>query len=708
MDTETSNYSNIAERIKAYYPECEITQQKDVLVIQLPLGWLEIKGLHAKFFIFGEPFDELDCENEDELYERIESFLLALREEEKKCNPIFKRAIQNAEKRCRWVLKAGGAAFLVCALTYYLFDLSNGILLIGILMPIAAVLLMRFVRLCSFRRDWVCPYCGAKLPLETKEWIPQLKAVVFCTECKKGLLDRSLAEQLKQEIFSENEEEPPAAEAENIHTELTKQGKWCVCTVCGTLLLIFALFLVMPTVSFMGEVPAVLTAANIATLLCVAAAGAALIVCHSPENAEGETPQIAVREHRMIAAIGIAICLVSLCIIFVSFVLPQDVVLAIGLFAFVGLGLLLLGVWMLLARKNRSLKIYNSHLAYTTSFGRTRDIQIANIASVRITANDAIHFLSQDGKKLFSIETNMIGADQVLDWIAEQKFSISATKTLERRAEQSAKNSVVSWHEEYRTPLHEHMKAIRIGLVLVILLLAVGCVVPLALYLFADLKISHAIYLTAIFPLPMILYCIVFAPVLLMGDWPAGATDEWKSMHVKFPLMPILILDLLIFMQVVHFWESNILQIVDFGRFFILEAGITAVLIALFWIRTPKRLHTEGFVMMILSLVMLGFVVTYGGNLAISKPVEHYPAVVVDRREPSAENEDAERTLTVQLDDGTEAELNVSERLYDLEEAGVDFVVCQKKNFLGIRMVRLHLPEGTDISALPKTESTTQ
>lgn len=111
--------------------------------------------------------------------------------------------------------------------------------------------------------------------------------------------------------------------------------------------------------------------------------------------------------------------------------------------------------------------------------------------------------------------------------------------------------------------------------------------------------------------------------------------------------------------------------------------------------------------MMILSLIMPGFVVGYGSSLAISKPVKHYPAVVVDRYAPAKDNKDTDQTLTILLDDGTTAKLNVSKREYDLEETGVELVVCQKENFLGIRMARLHLPDGTDLSTLPETDNTT-
>lgn len=697
MDTSINSYEEIAKRITVYYPECEISQPGEVLVIELPMGELEVRGLHLSAFAFGEHFDELDFQNEDELYGAIESYILAMKNEEKKCNPTFITAQKNAEKCCRWVLYAGGAAFLLLVLGYYLFDLSKLVLIIALLMPFASVFSMRFVRLKSFQRDWICPHCEAKLPLETKEWIPQLKPVSRCPECRKGMLDKSLMEQLKHEILSEDGEETQKEKTDAIHAEKPKRGGKRACTVWSILLLVFALIFGRLMFVDIEQVAPVITAVNAITLLLTAAAGAALLRCSSAEQESSRAPKIAVCEQKWLPAVGVTIGILGLLFQFISFALSGIENASLGEvvpFAVLGLSFIGLSVWMLLARKNRALLIYDSRLVYITSFGRRRDVELTQIAMVHMTANKSIRFLDQAGKKLFSVETNMAGADQMIDWVVDRNFSISTTKTLEKQVEQSINaKSVVSWREEDRTPLHDYLGAIRIGLALVILLFAAGCTIPFLLYLFADIKMSHTIYLTAISPLPIVLYYIVFTPVFHVGDYPAGATNEWKSMHIKFPLLIVLILDVLAFAQVFYFWESNMLQIVDFGRFFILAAAFAAVLIVLLWIRTPKRLRKGDFYMMFLSLVMSAFVMAYGGNLAISKPLEHYPAVVVDRRGPTAENEDIDRTLTILLNDGTTAELNVSKVLYDMEKEGTKFVVCQRENFLGIRMVRLHLPK---------------
>lgn len=711
MNISSEHLNEIAERLRTNYPECEITQSENTMVIRLPMGSVQISGNQISFFIVDALLDEIEPDNMEDLYAEVESFILLLRDEEQKCTPTFATANTNAAKRCQRGLYVASALEMLMLFAYLLFDLSWIFLGAALLLPLAAVIPIRFIRLYSFHRDWICPHCGATLPLKTKEWIPQLKQMSNCPQCGELLLDKVLVEQLKEELSSENEEIEEPELISECKSEFPKRGGKRICTVCGILLLILTLFFgALMFVDIEQTAPAV-TALNIMTLLATAIVSVVLMRCHTPEWESAGTPKIVVCEQKWLPVVGILMGILGLVFLAISFFLSAEIHVSlwgVALFAALGLLILWVGAWMLLARKNRALYIYHSSLVYVTSFGRKREFKCTQISNVRLTAADSIQFLNENGKKLFSIETNMVGADGVLEWIATQTFSVDTTKMLEKKVEQSTNvESTVSWREEYHTPLHNHLGAIRIGLVFVLLMFAAGCIVPFLLYLSTDFKISHAIYLTTFSSLPMLLYYIAFAPVLLLTDRPKGATDEWNSMHIKFPSGMVVLLALLNLCQVYYFWESNVLQIADTGRFVFLVMGVAAVLIALFWVRTPKRVRKgEAFSMAMLSLVALSFALAYGGNLAVSGSVEHYPAVVVERSKPTVEDEDAKRTLTILLDDGTTAELNVTERLYELEEAGTEFVVCQKESFLGIRMVRLHLPEGTDVSTLPQTDGT--
>lgn len=702
MSTKTKILKETAQRLKANYPQYEIVQTVDSLVVNLPLGKIEVTGSHLTVYLLGEMFDEMDFKNSDELYEGIEQFILMLQEEEKDCNPTFTGAIKNAQKRFRRGLYIAAAVVALMMVLSGVFEMPGLFVLTVVLVPLLALIPMRIACKNSFKRDWVCPHCGAKLPMKAK-LIPWAQPVPSCPQCGQSLLDKEMVEKLKEEVFSEDENEE--SEEFSYETEIPKRGGKKFCKVSGIVLIVYALLLGI--IGFLGvENPDFLaTVINAVTLLTVAAMGAALIFCHEPETENVSTPKIVVRERKLVQGVGIAAGIIGLVLVFMSVAGSAVEPVPIGsitLLSVAGIFLVVLGAWMCLARKNRAVYIYSSAVTYVSSFGRKREIECAQIASVKVSASGTIKFLNQAGKKLFSIENNMLGAEGAIDWIDRQKFPINTTKTFEKQVQKSQNEGVLSWHEEDRTPMHNHLKAIRAGLVIVMLLFAAGIIVPILLYICTDIKITHEIYMICFSPLPLVLYYLIFAPVLT-PDYPEGATEEWKAMHVKFPVTPASAISLLAGAEVYYFWESVIFQVADSGRFILFVAVVAAVLIALFYVRTPKRLRSEdGFVVIILSLLMISLMITYGLNLAISRPAEHYPAVVVERIDSTSTYHSTDKALTVLLDDGKEVDLNVIDQVYNLEKSGVEFVVCQKENFLGIRTVRLHLPEGTDLSELLK------
>ena len=101
--------------------------------------------------------------------------------------------------------------------------------------------------------------------------------------------------------------------------------------------------------------------------------------------------------------------------------------------------------------------------------------------------------------------------------------------------------------------------------------------------------------------------------------------------------------------------------------------------------------------MFLLALFCLieGYALAYGGNLALCGPARHYPAQVLERFQ-QADDGDTAYYLELRLDDGTQAQVQVSETVYRLEAEGTEFLVCQLESPLGIRMVDLHLPEAAE------------
>ncbi len=696
-------------RLKLQHSRYEMTFSGDTLTITLLYGKVEVNCEGAKLYANGKLYDQFSSDevgNPDDLYELIEAFLIQFQQlGMENGNETYVAANRKASRWGTWALLSafGMSIGCLCAL---LLTKSLIYAVPFFLCPIAGYLYLRVMRQKAFRKYWICPECEKPLPLDKKEHFPRMEYVSQCPNCGYVLEKAPKMEPIQLDTDALPKQLEPA-------DDLPAPSKKWPCFLTGGITTAIALFL-FPLLFVADEPldPAGVTVA-VVLLLVLLGFGLALLLCHHTEPEQWQQPVVVLRERKAVVVGGVIEWLMGFVCMLMAIICagtpPFDAVFTFFL-ALVGVPLTLLGIWMLLARRNRTLFVFRDNsIMYISSWGRVRNFEPGQVASVRMTVNQSMHLLDRNGKKLASVETNMQGASRFAEWIESVDLAATLTPTMEQKVVREAeKGSIVQWREEYRTPMHDHLDAIRIGLVLVMLLFVAGNIVPLLLYLFTDLKISHAIYLTAFCPLPMVLYYITFAPVFLVGDRPAGATDEWRSMHIKFPMMLVLNLDLLTTAQIYYFWEKRILQIVDSGRFLLLWGGLTAVLIALCWKRTSKRMRAqEDFSMMILSLVMLGFVISYGSNLAISRPVEHYPAVVVDRQAPTEEDEDLDRTLTVLLNDGTTTEMNVSKRLYDLEEAGVEFVVCQKDNFFGIRMARLHLPAGTDMSTLPEIDDTT-
>lgn len=704
----STSIQQLEQRLKNNYQNCTISYSNDTMEVKMPLGEVHIKGRSISFFIANKLLEKVEVNNDDEVYEEIESFIIFLQGAEEECNLIFNTANKNAQKRSRPIFYTAAVLITLAILGNYLFDLSYLLLIVIPLITAAMFVSLRFVRLHSFHQDWVCPHCGKKLPINSKEWNPQLKYVSQCPDCGASLTDKTLINNLEQELLADAEEidEEDILSFEPKHP---KSGGKTACIISCVLLIVFTvLSFFLMFVDIEKEAPAAIVI-NVITILSMGVLSFMLLIRPKLQEKFLTSSRIVVRERGFISGLGVCCWIVGLVFIIFSFSTSMEIpanLFEISFLALIGLFSVFMGVWMLLARKNRALYILDSSILYITSFGKMREIEISQIDSVRLTSSGSIHFLDNNKKKLFSVENNMLGASHVLDWVSKKNIPQNATKALEKQLKQTEMaESTISWKEEYRTPLHEHLGIIRLGMIFTVLVFAVGCIAPFVIYLLTDMKISHAIYLTAFAPVPMLLYYLAFAPVLLLDDKPEKATEEWKSNHIKFPTTIVTLLALLIATQVRCFWADHIVQIIDKERFYLLSAGIAATIIVLFLVRTPKRLRNgEGLFVMSLNIIMLSYVMFYGGNLAISTPVQHYPLTVVDRSEPAAEDDEEEGyTLTILLDDGSTETLKVGEQLYEMEKVGAEFVVCQKQNFLGIRMARLHLPEGTDIATLPST-----
>lgn len=287
----------------------------------------------------------------------------------------------------------------------------------------------------------------------------------------------------------------------------------------------------------------------------------------------------------------------------------------------------------------------------------------------------------------------MRGVDKLADWVESREIPLEITKLKEQQIQQEEGiEPVIQWREEYTTRLHSHLKEIRLGKRLVLALFWAGSIIPLFFFIAGALKFSQTIYLMAASPLPLIVYYLAFAPVLTLNGKQKGATAEWQAHHIRISL-PLVLLPALWLMSVFHYGLEQVLIMEEKWYTLAFWFGLGAIFIIAFVLRTPKRLRGEGLFMISLSLLLVAEPMVYAGNFALCGEETHYPAKVLERNIEQDDDDDSlEYFLTVQLDDGTAFEFPVTEELYEMEESGTEFVVCQRENPLGVRMLDLHLP----------------
>lgn len=262
---------------------------------------------------------------------------------------------------------------------------------------------------------------------------------------------------------------------------------------------------------------------------------------------------------------------------------------------------------------------------------------------------------------------------------------------LTKQADQE--ESTVQWREEYRTHWHDHIKDIRVGMWIVIMFFAVGVLAPVPLYLLGT-KFTTIMKIGALAPIPFLVFCLVFAPVLLFDDQPKNATPEWNSMHIKMPVILVILIGLLYIGQVHFLWDGWILQEADVNWSWLTRVlTIAMVLTVLLILRTPKRTRLNaGFFMAIIgffSAVGLHYCV----NAALVSPALHYPAVIVDSHanDPDVDGDNYE--LTIVMNNGKETTLVVTEKTYKMAMNGEPLEICHRESPFGVILLDIHVPQ---------------
>lgn len=692
---QENELKNVYERLKSQYPRYQLAFSGDTLTLNRLYCKIEVNRSGAKLYVNGNLYDQFtseDVDDSDDLYELIEAFLLDIQHAGmKQGNETYIAATKQAAKM--------GSLFLilttlcVTAIMIGLIATNNPWLFLSVfLLPAASLVVLKLIRKRIFQRYWICPACGQPLPMGAGSRFCEMDYEPQCPHCAHVL-------EQPPELASIQTEYAPSKPLEQAHDLPTPGTKW-PCLLTGGITIAFALLL-LPLI-FIPDGNEPLDMAGVWTgvvlLLLLLGFGLMLLFCRHKEPEEIQQPIVVVRERKMVAVLGIIQWVLSLVMMLTAVIVagtpPFDAACTFVIIL-IGLPFMLLGVWMLLAGRNRSLFVFRDNsILYISSWGRKREFATGQVASVRLTANRSIHLLNKDGKKLASIETNMRGIPRFAEWLESTNLVATLTPTMEKQTKQAdQQEGTVQWREEYRTRWHDHIKGIRVGMWIVIVFFAVGVFAPVPLYLLGA-KFTTVMKIGAVAPIPFLIFCLVFAPVLLFGDRPQNATSEWNAMHIKVPLIPVLLIGLIYFWQVNHLWGGLILQEADTGFGWLARVlAIGVVLTVLLILRTPKRMRLGAGLFMGLVGIIIAFGLHYCINAALIGSAQHYPAVIVDSHADDPDVDDDDYKLTIVLDNGEETELVVPEKIFEIAMNGEPLEVCHRESPLGVILLDIHVPQ---------------
>lgn len=186
--------------------------------------------------------------------------------------------------------------------------------------------------------------------------------------------------------------------------DLPVQGSKLPCIICGSFTIAFSLILLPLIFVSDGNEPLDMVGVwtGVGMLLYLLGFGLALLLCRHAEREETQQPVVIVRERMVVTVLGVIVWVLGFVLTIMGVIVAGTPPFAPDVTAFVaipGVLLFLLGIWMLLAGRNRSLFVFQDNsILYISSWGRKRKFAPGQVASVRLTANRSIHLLNSEGK----------------------------------------------------------------------------------------------------------------------------------------------------------------------------------------------------------------------------------------------------------------------------------------------------------------------
>ena len=692
---QENELKKLYERLKAQYPQYQLEFSGDSLTLNRLYCKIEVNCSGAKLYVNGNLYDQFtseDVDDSDDLYELIEAFLWDLQQAGMKRGnePYITATKQAAKMGSRFLI---GTAMCFTILMIGLITANSPWLLLPVFfLPMLSLFILKQMRKKIFKRCWICPVCGQPLPMGGKGNRCEMTYVSQCPHCAHVLE--------QQPEFEAFQMECTASKPLEATYDLPIPGSKLPSIICGSFTIAFSLLLLPLMFITDGQESLDWTGVSLGVgiLLALIGFGIVLLLCHHREREDMKAPVVIVRERKVVTILGVIFWGLGFILLLMGVIVAGTPPFEAEVTAFVaipGVLFFLMGVWMILAGRNRVLFVFRDNsILYISSWGRKRKFVSGQVTSVRLTANRSIHLLNREGKKLASIETNMLGIPRFAEWLESTNLDATLTPTMEKQTKQEEQQErTVQWRAEYHTRWHDHIKGIRVGLWVVIGLFAIGVLIPIPLYIFADVKFTTVMKIGVLAPIPFLLFCLVFAPVLSFGDRPQNATPEWRAMHIHVPLIICLLIGYTYFWQISDIWGNVVLRELDGNWGWLIRIlSITIVLIVLQVLRSPKRNRVGAGLYMGVVGLSIACGLHYCVNAAFIGPAHHYPAIIVDSHAEDPDVDDDDYKLTIVMDNGKETDLVVTEKVYKMAMNGESLEICQRESPFGVVFWGIHLP----------------
>ncbi len=403
---QENELQKLYERLKAQYPQYQLDFSGDSLTLNRLYCKVEVRQSGAKLYVNGNLYDQFTSEyvdDPDDLYELIEAFLLDLQHAGmKQGNETYIAATKQAAKMGSRFLIGTAMCFTLLMIGLIAWN-SPWLFLLILLLPAASLLILKQMQKKIFQRCWICPACGQPLPMGGKGHSCEMAYVAQCPHCAHVLEQPPKLAAVQTEYAPPKPLEPP-------HDLPTPGSKW-PCMITGGITIAFALLLLplifIPDGNEPLDMAGVWTGVGI--LLYLLGFGLTLLLCRHVEPEETQQPLVIVRERMVVTVLGVIVWVLGFVLTLMGVIVAGTPPFEPDVTAFVtvpGVPLFLMGVWMILAGRNRSLSVFQDNsILYISSWGRKREFA-PGAGSLRSADSQPFHSSAEQGRKKAGIYRN--------------------------------------------------------------------------------------------------------------------------------------------------------------------------------------------------------------------------------------------------------------------------------------------------------------